>query len=159
MSNGRGRTVPKRDLRWLFGMALLVVAGDWGTKSLISQALRPGDSVPLIPPVLSLTYVQNTGAAFGVFKGYQHVLIVLSVAVVVWIVREWLRRPPSVRAMQWGCALVMGGAIGNLIDRVRLGYVIDFIDLRVWPVFNLADSAITIGVSLLIWHALFGSRT
>ncbi len=144
-------------------VVLLTVAGDQLTKSAIRAALRPTQSIPLIPSVLHLTYVQNTGAAFGLFQGYTGVFILLSVAVTAWILAVFLRtRSPMPRLTATGLALVLSGALGNLIDRVRFGYVVDFIDIRIWPVFNVADSAITIGVGLLLWQSLFlrdGRRT
>ena len=147
---------------WLIGGLVFLL--DRFTKAFLVARVHPGQSVPLLPPVLRLTYVQNTGAAFGLFKGQQFLFIVISIAVISWISRELLLRPPAAaRAgpptqapITWAYGLILGGAAGNLIDRLRLGYVIDFLDLRVWPVFNVGDSAITIGVALLIWHALQG---
>ena len=110
--------------------------------------------MPLIAGALHLTYVQNTGSAFGLFKGLHTLFIVLSLLVCGWIIREFLARPATAPLTWWGLALVLGGAVGNLIDRVRVGYVIDFIDVRVWPVFNVADSAISIGIALLFLDML-----
>ena len=135
---------------WLIGG--LTVLLDRLAKWLVIGRFHPGQSLPLLPPVLHLTYVQNTGAAFGLFKGQQLLFIVISVAVIGWISRELLTRPPTDARIIWACGLILGGATGNLIDRLRVGYVIDFIDLRVWPVFNVGDSAITIGIALLIWQ-------
>ena len=132
----------------------LTVLCDQLTKWAVSILLVPGQSVPLLPSVLHLTYVQNTGAAFGLLKGMTALFIVLSVAVAVWIVLELRSNHPCPRGKAWALALILGGAVGNLIDRVWHGHVIDFIDVRVWPVFNVADSAITIGVALLLWRAL-----
>jgi len=131
---------------------------DQATKHLVTSTFVPGESLPLIPSVLHLTYIQNTGAAFGLFKGQQVLFIGLSILVITWVVRELLRHPAPPVLPMWGCALILGGAAGNLIDRSRLGYVIDFIDVRVWPVFNLGDSAITIGVVLLLWHSIVAKR-
>ena len=136
----------------------LTLAADQLTKWLITGAFAPGHSQPLLGPVLHLTYVQNTGAAFGLFKGQQLLFIVCSVAIMGWILREFLTGAGLPPVIEWGYALVLGGAAGNLIDRARLGYVIDFLDLGWWPVFNVGDSAITIGVVLLIWHAIFDAR-
>ena len=141
---------------WL--ISCLTLGIDQLTKHLVVSSFTPGHSLPLLPPLLHVTYVQNTGAAFGLFKGQQLLFIGLSLVVIGWIVWEFLTKPSMAAVLVWGSALVLGGAAGNLIDRVRLGYVIDFIDLRVWPVFNVGDSAITIGVSLLVVHALFGER-
>jgi signal peptidase II len=137
---------------WL--IAGLTLAADQLTKCLTVASFTPGESLPLLPPLLHLTYIQNAGAAFGLFKGQQVLFIVLSLLVMGVIVRELVTKRSMAAATQWGCGLVLGGATGNLIDRLRLGYVIDFIDLRVWPVFNVGDSAITVGVALLIWHGL-----
>jgi len=146
-------------------VVLLTVIVDQITKFAIHACLSPGQSLPVIPSVLHLTYVQNTGAAFGLFRGYVGLLVLVAGGTIAWIVMELLRmrRPPphpshgqapQSRLMEVALALVLGGAAGNVIDRLRLGYVVDFIDVRVWPVFNLADSAITIGVGLLVWRAL-----
>ena len=137
---------------WSWLILGLILILDQGTKWLITTSFHLGQSVLLLPPFVALTLVHNTGAAFGLFKGLLLLLIVLSVVVVGWVGWEFIRHPAQPALIQWGCALVGGGALGNLIDRLRCGYVIDFIDLRVWPVFNVADSAITIGVGLLLWH-------
>ena len=151
-------------------IAALTVVADQVTKIAITTSLTPGRSVPLIPSVLHLTYVQNTGAAFGLFKGMTPVFIVLSVVVAAWILTELYRvnrdqrgRSPSARggltpSRMWAFALILGGAVGNLIDRLWHGHVVDFIDVRVWPVFNIADSAITIGVVLLLLPMLLARR-
>ena len=111
----------------------------------------------MLSPLLRLTYVQNTGAAFGLFKGQQFLFIIFTLGVIAWLLWE-LCRPLLPRVPRWGCALVAGGAAGNLLDRWRFGYVVDFLDLRVWPVFNLGDSAITIGITLLCLYSLRTSR-
>ena len=136
----------------------LTLGADQLTKYLVASSFTSGSSLPVLPPVLYLTYVQNTGAAFGLLKGQQLLFVGLSLLVIVWIGWELLTKPVLAGMVLWGCALILGGALGNMIDRLRFGYVIDFIDLRVWPVFNLGDSAITVGVTLLIWHAVFMTR-
>lgn len=146
-----------RSLRpWLIA-SLTIVADQW-MKRLVVTSLPLGQSLPFLPPLVQLTYIQNTGAAFGLFKGQHLLFLVFSLLVIVWIVWDLLTKPAMAATALWGCALVLGGAVGNLIDRVRLGYVIDFIDLRVWPVFNVGDSAITIGVTLLLLHSFFAGR-
>ena len=141
---------------WL--ISALTLAADQLTKYLIVQFLMPGASIPLLPPALSLTHVQNTGAAFGLFKGQQWLFIGMSVVVIAWLARELMAKPSMARSLQWACALVLGGALGNLIDRLRFNFVVDFLDCHVWPVFNVGDSAITIGVMWLILHNLFDAR-
>jgi signal peptidase II len=144
-------------LPWL--VAAVTLIADQATKAWVTSSFLPGDSVPLIPSILHLTYVQNTGAAFGFFKGQQAAFIVVAALIIVWVGRELLRGSFTTRLTAWAGALILGGAAGNVIDRVRFGYVIDFIDLRVWPVFNIGDSAITIGVGLLLLHAMKGRGT
>jgi len=102
---------------------------------------------------LAFEYVENTGAAFGILAGRTWLLSVAAVLIVSWFVWAYGRTLPGSRAMQVAVGLVLGGAIGNLIDRVRLGYVVDFIAVGAWPRFNVADSAITIGLVLLFISA------
>lgn len=137
---------------WVISGAIL--ATDQLTKLLIVGSFRPGESRPFCPPILYWTYVQNTGAAFGLFKGRQMLFVGFSLLIIGWLVWELRANRSLAPAAGWGCALVLGGAVGNLMDRLRLSYVIDFIDLRVWPVFNVGDSAITIGVALLLLSQL-----
>ena len=98
----------------------------------------------MLPGVFHVTLVHNTGAAFGILKNEPKFLIGISVAAVLAIV-FFLRR----RSFSW--ALIIGGTFGNLYDRLQYGYVIDFLDFRVWPVFNLADASICIGVAWIVW--------
>lgn len=135
----------------------MVFLADWLTKAWLVDTFEPGQTLPIIPPFLHLTYVQNTGAAFGLFKGQQFLFILCSAAVMAWILWEW-RKNAWDAATLWAAALIFGGSAGNLVDRLRFGYVIDFLDLRVWPVFNVGDSAITIGVALIVWQSLFAHR-
>ncbi|MBI4003850.1 MAG: signal peptidase II [Candidatus Omnitrophica bacterium] len=135
-------------------MSALLVAADQLTKFLVVTAFLPGQRVVVGHPFFHLTYVQNTGAAFGLLKGQQTLFILMSVFVMGYLVREFLIRPVMTARVFWGCALILGGATGNVIDRLRLGYVIDFIGVGLWPLFNVADAAITIGIGLLLWHSL-----
>jgi signal peptidase II len=138
---------------WPWLVAGLTLAADQATKLILRASLAPGESLPLLPPALYLTYVQNTGAAFGMFPGRQLVFIALSLVISVWLVKDLLH-PSTSRTVTAAEALILGGAVGNLIDRLWLGYVVDFLDVRVWPVFNVGDSAITVGVVLLLSRAL-----
>jgi signal peptidase II len=146
---------------WLFvSLAGCVLGLDQVTKALVSAALRLHESRPIIPGLLSFTLVHNTGAAFGILAGERSplrtgfflVVSVLALGVVLWLL--WRLRPgQKVEAV--ALSLIFGGAVGNVIDRVRLGKVIDFIDLFYgsyhWPAFNAADAAISVGVFLLFW--------
>ena len=143
---------------WPWLVACLTLAADQLSKQLVLATLQVGESIPVIPHVLHLTYVQNTGAAFGLFKGLQPLFVLLAIVVIGWLARELRARTSPADPVAWGCALVLGGALGNLADRLRLFYVVDFIDIRIWPVFNIGDSAITIGVILLLWQSLMSAR-
>jgi signal peptidase II len=134
---------------WL--TAGLVILLDQATKAGVMRVLRAGESWPQagIGRFVSLTLVSNTGAAFGIFRDYGSVFVVIALVVVAAIL-IYQRSLPRERWMLHGAlGLQLGGAVGNLIDRLRLGYVVDFIDFKFWPVFNLADSAIVIGVLAL----------
>jgi len=136
--------------------AAIVVVLDQVTKAIASARLFPSDPVPVFGDVVRMTLVHNTGAAFGMFPGSRLPFIVISVvaiAVVLYLyTREAYRGIPQ--RLLLGC--ILGGAIGNLVDRIRLGWVVDFIDVGIgttrWPVFNVADSAVTVGVILLAWY-------
>ena len=139
---------------WLFVLPLAVVILDQFSKYIVVENMALGESIPIIEEVFHLTYILNPGAAFGMFAHNRLFFIVIAVVVIgiiIWARREILASPWEVKA---GCGLFLGGAIGNLIDRARQGLVIDFLDFRIWPVFNIADIAICIGVGLIIWNLL-----
>ena len=96
-----------------------------------------------------LTYVENTGAAFGMFEHGNAILIVVMLAVMAYLIYSWKDLLQQGPLAVWGGVLILTGAVGNLYDRVTLGFVVDFLDFRVWPVFNVADSCITVGAVLL----------
>ena len=130
--------------------ALVVLALDQWTKHIVVGGFLPGESRIFIPRALYWTYVQNHAGAFGLFGTQSWLLVVMAIAVlgVFWYAfREFAARSLLVRIAFGG---IVGGAIGNIVDRFHYGYVVDFIDARWWPVFNVADSCITVGVVLLI---------
>ncbi len=143
-------------LKWLW-LSLLVVILDQVSKLAIAGSMQLYQSIPIMPYV-NLTYVHNTGAAFSFLSdagGWQRwffagLALVISVVIAVWLAR--LKHHETLLAV--ALSLVLGGAIGNLIDRLAYGYVIDFIDVYYqtwhWPAFNVADSAITLGVFLML---------
>ncbi len=133
--------------------ALLVVVADQFTKHLIATRFLPDESRIFIPHVLWLTYVQNQHGAFGLFGSHPLVLAALASIVLVSFFL-WYRQERGGWGTHLAFALILGGAIGNIADRIRLGYVVDFFDLRWFPVFNIADSCITIGVALLLLRML-----
>ena len=145
--------------RWL-ALAALVVALDQASKLLVVGLLEGVRGIE-VAPFFNLVLVHNTGAAFSFLAGaggwQRGFFIGIAVIASVWIV-VLLRRHPGERLFCLALALILGGALGNVIDRVRLGVVVDFLDFHAagwhWPAFNLADSAITCGALLLIWESL-----
>jgi signal peptidase II len=132
-------------------VSLLVFAIDRAIKVLVSVNLDPAQSIPVIKNLVHLTYVQNTGVAFGFFRGQRLALGAIGLAVCAVVVYFHARLSRKDALIVAALAVILGGSLGNLYDRVFLGYVIDYIDLRVFPVFNLADIAINIGVLLIIF--------
>lgn len=145
----------------------VVIVADQLTKLYIMQTMRLHESIPIIPNFFSLTYIRNPGAAFGLLAGsgptFRMVffgltslfaLVLLGTILVRMPERDWMGR--------LSVAGILGGAIGNLIDRLRYGEVIDFLDVYIenyhWPAFNVADSAITVGVIFLIIHFMFEKK-
>lgn len=135
-----------------------VVVIDRITKIYFSDLLSYGESIPVIPNVLYMTLVHNTGIAFGLFKDQGLVFIIIPIVAIILLVFNiyFYRQNGEVldRMYIFSFSLILGGAIGNLYDRVMFGYVIDFIDFRIWPVFNIADSAITIGAILIAFKCI-----
>lgn len=143
----------------MFVWTLIIIAAiflDQITKWLTVINLDLGESFPLIQDVFHFTYVQNRGAAFGILKDHRWVFLVISsLAIVVMLIMLWKSRKDS-RLLCIALSMIIGGGIGNMIDRVRLGYVVDFIDFYafdfwVW-VFNIADSCVCVGAGLLILY-------
>lgn len=142
-----------------FALALGVVLLDQVTKAIVVAKIPLYQTIPVITGLFDLTHIKNTGAAFGVLAaaGSSRPLLVTLLAVAVFAgVLAWsLTAPADLRLLQTALALVMGGAVGNLIDRVRFQSVTDFLRFYVdrweWPSFNVADSAISVGVVLLAW--------
>ncbi len=134
----------------IFLTALLIALLDQLTKFLIRQTFQINQSKSIIKNFLHLTYVNNTGSAFGLFKGFNLFFILLSIIVILVILYNIKKIKENEKAMQFSVGLLLGGTIGNLIDRLVYGFVIDFIDFRIWPVFNIADSAVTISIVFLI---------
>jgi signal peptidase II len=135
-------------------VTLAVVLADQISKLWIRTNMLPGQSIPEGGLIL-ITYVRNTGAAFGLLAN-QNLLIIFTVLVGIAAIALYYAHPlVQTLWLRLSLSLLLGGAIGNLIDRLRFGYVIDFIDLRVWPVFNIADSCITVGVGMMAYYLLF----
>ena len=146
--------------------ALLILIADQITKYLVATQLAEGQSVDLIPwlaPVFSITHVTNTGVAFGMLQGLGSLFAIAHVIAAVVIILYSRRLPPGQWALRLALGLALGGSVGNLIDRVRQGYVVDFFDVNFWPlqnfpVWNVADSSIVVGVALMIGLLLWEER-
>jgi signal peptidase II len=142
---------------WLWLLASLgVIIVDQATKWLCVAFLRDAESVPLIRNFLHLTYVENRGAAFGSFTEHRWIFMVISTIAIVGVTVYLLRFCENDRLLRCALALIVGGGIGNMIDRIALGYVIDFIDFcGIWSyVFNGADSAVCIGAGMMMLYCI-----
>lgn len=139
----------------LYGLAIVVAALDQWVKAWASAKLRLVETIPVIPNIFHFTYTENRGMAFSLLEGQTAFLIAAAVVVIggiVWAQTRIGSRLPALLAVS--LALALGGAIGNLADRARLGYVVDLFDARFinFPIFNVADTAITFGIVLLAWR-------
>lgn len=139
-------------------MILIIVTSvillDQGTKFLALRFLQLNTSVPLLKNFLNLTLVHNRGAAFGFFQNQLFLFVLVSFFAIGLILYNLKNKANSI-ILKLSLSLILGGSVGNLIDRLRFGFVIDFLDLRNWPVFNIADSVITIAALFLTWELLF----
>jgi len=151
----------KWDIIIFLSGVLAIVLFDRLSKNFFSGLLDLNESISFIPNFLRFTLVHNTGIAFGFFKDCGAVFIIIPViltGLLVYNVYYYRHSPNLSRIYIVAFSLILGGAIGNLIDRIFLGYVIDFIDFRVWPVFNVADSAITIGAAIILLRCIPSSK-
>jgi len=154
-SPAASRTPHQTAVRWLAlaCMAALAILTDQLSKAYVVRHLDLYESwapVPALEQVFRFTYVRNTGAAFGLFPQGGAIFLIIAVIVSVIIVYYYRQVSSEGWLIRLALGLQLGGALGNVIDRVRLGYVVDFLDVWRWPVFNVADSCIVVGVGLLI---------
>jgi signal peptidase II len=145
--------------QWAFLVAVALAAAfaDQLTKHVVSSQLALDDSVHVIGP-LSIHHVQNSGIAFGLFASATPIVIVLTGIAVAWMLGFFARSGARHPILPVSLGLVIGGSVSNLVDRVRLGHVTDFLDLRFWPAFNLADSFIVVGVGILLLTMVLADR-
>jgi signal peptidase II len=156
---GAGRSLAAGLWQWvgLLAVAGAAVAADQATKAIVSSSLALGESVDVIGP-LSIHHVQNSGIAFGLFPTATSGVIVLTAIAVTWMLVFFARSGGRHPILPVALGLLLGGSLSNLIDRVRLGHVTDFLDFRYWPAFNLADAFIVAGVAVLIGALLLADR-
>jgi signal peptidase II len=152
-------SVDRRELMRFYLIALGVIALDQASKQVIIRGLRLGDGIPVIPGFFDIVFVLNPGAAFGFLATLPESVrnpffIAISAAAAVIILLYHVRYAQQRTLASFALALILGGAVGNLLDRLRYGMVVDFLDVHIhqyhWPAFNIADSAISVGVALML---------
>ena len=153
----------KRHARFII-IAAAVVALDQLIKMLIVSIVPAYQTISVIPGFFNLTHIYNTGGAFGFLSGnisaYQQIFfLTASLVAVCMILYLYSKTPPNHIFLEIGFSLILGGALGNIADRIRIGKVVDFLDFHImglhWPSFNIADSAITMGILIFVYHLLF----
>ena len=142
----------------LVAVAVAAVIADQVTKHVVTRTLGLDESVHVVGP-LSIHHVQNSGIAFGLFAGATGIVTFVTAAAVVWMVVFFARSGARHPVLPAALGLLVGGSLSNLVDRIRLHHVTDFIDLGWWPAFNLADSFIVIGVAILLGGLVAADRT
>ena len=145
----------QKSLLYALALAFMVFVVDQGIKYVVEGSMRVGQSIVLVPGFLNITYIKNDGGAFGILGGSRTLLLVgsaVAVAVVLWML---LSGKPT-RLATSGCGLILGGAAGNLLDRLGSGEVTDYVHFSFWYIFNAADTAIVVGVGLLLLSTLRG---
>ena len=158
-----------RDSRgWLLLLSLFIIATDRLTKWMASTRIQLGDHVPVIAHVFAISHVENPGAAFSLFNDsgsparVRWMLLVFSLLAAAVVLVMLLKLGRRITATSVALALILGGALGNAYDRIRFGFVIDFLEVHIihyhWPDFNVADSSIVVGGILLLLDALFSGR-
>ena len=133
-------------------IALVIIALDQGSKWLIQQGMTLHESIPVIPGFFHITYILNRGAAFGILENQRWLFLIMAILLFV-LYAVFRKKLPEHRAVQAGAGMLLGGAFGNALDRFLHGAVVDFFDFRIWPVFNIADIGIVVGVCLLLWSS------
>jgi signal peptidase II len=142
----------------LIVVALVVFILDRVSKLAIQQNLALGDHVAVLGGLFWFDHTQNSGIAFSLARSHGGVVFVFDIIAILFILYLTTRVPPGEPWLRVGLGMVLGGAIGNALDRVLAGSVTDFIDFRIWPVFNVADMGVTIGAVIIAWRLFAGSR-
>lgn len=139
-------------------LLIAIILVDQVTKYLAYVYLQPQSTIPVINKIFYLTYVENRGAAFGILQNRVWFLAIVTAVIIIGALYYIYRNPQLNSITRYSIVLIIAGAVGNLIDRVRLGYVIDFFDFVVWPVFNIADCAVVVGTIILVFILLFDKQ-
>jgi signal peptidase II len=153
------RSFAATPVQWLAlaAIALAAIVADQVTKRVVATNLRPGEGVHIVGP-FAIRHVQNSGIAFGLFSNATSAVVVVTAIAIGWMLVYFARSGARHPVLPVALGLVIGGSLSNLTDRVRLGYVTDFLDFRYWPAFNLADSFIVIGVGILLAALVLAER-
>jgi len=140
-------------------IGIFLIIADQAIKGSLLYFLQPNETIPVIKDIFHITVVLNTGCAFGLLKNVPSGFFMgLSLCVVAFLIYSLNRIKEEGKLLRLGFVFIISGAVSNLIDRVRLGCVVDFLDFRIWPVFNLADTVITIGASIIILQLLLKQK-
>lgn len=139
----------------MFLLALIIIVSDQIIKYIVSNNMYLGQSIPVVPQIFHLTYILNPGAAFGILENQRWLFICIAAVLIGAVVYFYKRIKQLAKMFRLGIALLFGGAIGNMIDRIFIGRVVDYMDFRIWPVFNLADVAIVSGCVIIAVYLLF----
>lgn len=153
LPHGAGGEPPVKRSGWRIGslgLAVAVFALDRVLKVLVSSHMVPGQSIPVLPPILWITYITNSGAAFSLFQHGRAVFVVIGVVILAGLIWYVSRARDLSRVFAIGAGLLGGGTAGNLWDRIVAGRVIDFVHFRFFAIFNAADAAIVIGIILIV---------
>lgn len=136
-------------------LAVLIILIDQVSKALVRHSMAQGESLPVVQNVFHLTYIENSGVAFGAFSGHTGIFVFVSLLVLAGLVIFVCKEKSSSLLLHYGVAMVIAGAVGNIIDRVMKASVTDMFDFRIWPIFNVADIAVCVGFGLLVLYLFF----
>lgn len=151
--------MPRDFSMYYYLMIAAIVVLDQIVKRMVVSVMARGDSIPVVDQIFHITYIQNTGAAFSLMEGFRVLLIALPVAVILAAMGFlFLKRKSAHPVLLTSLAFICGGGLGNVIDRARFGYVVDYLDFRVFPIFNAADIFVCLGCGLLLLYVIVLDR-
>jgi len=136
-------------------LAFVVIVLDQVSKWYVQTHMITGVSIPVIENIFHITYILNPGAAFGLFEHQTAFFVFIAICMVVAVIYFYPKIPLQYALLRFGIGLMVGGALGNVIDRIKTGYVVDFFDFRIWPIFNIADIGIVCGVGCIIFTIVY----
>lgn len=134
----------------IYFLAIGIILLDQISKFLIENSMELGDSIPVIEGIFHITYILNPGAAFGILENQRLFFILIATIMILMTGYIYPLIPQKSKMLRLGVGMLFGGAVGNLIDRIRTGLVVDFFDFKIWPIFNIADIFIVVGVGMII---------